>query len=313
MTAPRSEHKDEALTAIASTHPWRRPSTWIALALLAASLGMIGFLDGLAHVARPRSAPEPARHRQCAGRVVCLRVIAVGRGDPGGPSPAQPDRLDVPGRGRRIHDQRLRQRVRRPQRLPWCGSAGIRPRRLGRGLVALPLIRPPGDLDPAALPRRSSARTSMARSWRGAPPSRSAHRSWPRRSSRTGRMGRMRPTGYGGILPNPIAVSGLLGDLATALSDLPVLLVFGLLAIASLALRFRRSRGIERQQLKWLLFAVGFLLATSVRRSSRRSVRSGTRSSSGLRRSLSPPPSPSCDTACTRSTGSSAGRSAMFW
>jgi hypothetical protein len=45
---------------------------------------------------------------------------------------------------------------------------------------------------------------------------------------------------------------------------LPILLVLGILAILSLAIRFHRSRGIERQQLKWFLLAVGVFLTTLI-------------------------------------------------
>ena len=106
--------------------------------------------------------------------------------------------------------------------------------------------------------------------------------------------------------------AGLSATSSTTLPDCRCLLVFAVLALASLALRFRRSSGIERQQLKWLLFAVAVLsLATF-------SAAIFTRISElwyavilgFAATSRSPPPSPSCATACTRSTGSSAARSA---
>jgi hypothetical protein len=69
--------------------------------------------------------------------------------------------------------------------------------------------------------------------------------------------------GYAGSLPNPIAVPGPIGEVAAAVVSIyfPALVVLCLLSLASLASRFRRSLGVERQQLKWFLFAVGFLVA----------------------------------------------------
>jgi uncharacterized membrane protein len=63
-------------------------------------------------------------------------------------------------------------------------------------------------------------------------------------------------------IDNPIGIEGL-----AFVEDLPV---FGLLtalvgvgiigAVASVVVRFRRSRGVERQQMKWFLYAVALLL-----------------------------------------------------
>jgi hypothetical protein len=44
----------------------------------------------------------------------------------------------------------------------------------------------------------------------------------------------------------------------------PVIPALGVLAFASLAIRFQRSRGVERQQLKWFLLAVAVFLVTLV-------------------------------------------------
>ncbi|MDQ3375343.1 MAG: hypothetical protein M3533_00390 [Actinomycetota bacterium] len=62
-------------------------------------------------------------------------------------------------------------------------------------------------------------------------------------------------------IENPIGIEGL-----APVEDLPVFAVFGgiflvvtLGAAASVVVRFRRSRGIERQQLKWFLYAAALI------------------------------------------------------
>ncbi len=67
-------------------------------------------------------------------------------------------------------------------------------------------------------------------------------------------------------IENPIGVEGL-----APLEELPVFGVLSALlafvvvgAFASVVARFRRSRGIERQQLKWFLYAAAFILAVPV-------------------------------------------------
>lgn len=57
-------------------------------------------------------------------------------------------------------------------------------------------------------------------------------------------------------VPNPFALHGPLGDLLLLVaSTINNLTALGLIAPLALAVRFRRSRGIERQQLKWLTYA----------------------------------------------------------
>ena len=69
-------------------------------------------------------------------------------------------------------------------------------------------------------------------------------------------------------LQNQIGLTGRAGDLMRSVQDsallasIPVALV--LLAALSLILRFRRSRGAERQQLKWLAYVVGLAAANVV-------------------------------------------------
>ena len=68
--------------------------------------------------------------------------------------------------------------------------------------------------------------------------------------------------GSGDGFRNPLAVGGPVGealDGALAVGG-PAFGVVVLLALASVVARFRRARGVERQQLKWFLYAIGLLL-----------------------------------------------------
>ncbi len=61
-----------------------------------------------------------------------------------------------------------------------------------------------------------------------------------------------------GDLPNPIAVQGPPIEIAAGVAG--AMTGFGIgLAVASVVVRFRRSRGVERQQLKWFVAAASFL------------------------------------------------------
>jgi hypothetical protein len=62
-------------------------------------------------------------------------------------------------------------------------------------------------------------------------------------------------------IPNPFALHGPVGDLMLlAASAIKIVAPLALIAPLALVVRFRRSRGIERQQLKWLTYtaAIGF-------------------------------------------------------
>ena len=70
----------------------------------------------------------------------------------------------------------------------------------------------------------------------------------------------------GPALLDPSGVQQGTDDLGVALGFAPYLLMLGcgLACLAALLLRFRRSRGIERQQRKWLLFACAVTIAIFV-------------------------------------------------
>jgi hypothetical protein len=60
---------------------------------------------------------------------------------------------------------------------------------------------------------------------------------------------------------NPLAVKGSIGAVVDAVANVGIMVLFltALLAAGSLLLRFRRARGQQRQQLKWLAFGGAFL------------------------------------------------------
>jgi hypothetical protein len=67
---------------------------------------------------------------------------------------------------------------------------------------------------------------------------------------------------------NPIGLRGVAGEFLTRVinSNLAIgsLIVLLLAALASLAVRFRRARGMERQQLKWLLYAASVAAVANI-------------------------------------------------
>jgi signal transduction histidine kinase len=69
------------------------------------------------------------------------------------------------------------------------------------------------------------------------------------------------PSGRPITLPNPLHAPVFEPVAGLASLAWPLLLVLLVFAVASVVIRFRRSSGIERQQLKWLAFAAVFLVA----------------------------------------------------
>ena len=115
-------------------------------------------------------------------------------------------------------------------------------------------------------------------------------------------------------LISPFAIPGLpavIGEVGAALAIVAVLVAF-VLALGSVVVRFRRSSGVERAQVKWLVCGhrpdVGNLFPspTSWRSGPRDSLTSRQSSSGASSRSRSA--SRSCATASTTSTASSAAR-----
>ena len=70
--------------------------------------------------------------------------------------------------------------------------------------------------------------------------------------------------GYEGVFVNPFGWPGRLGELAAWTSEVGGVLQFppAIIAICYTAVRLRRARGAERQQLKWLLFPLALFVGT---------------------------------------------------
>jgi signal transduction histidine kinase len=66
--------------------------------------------------------------------------------------------------------------------------------------------------------------------------------------------------------PSPIGVSGPTGSVFNVLTRAGVLLILatGLAAVVSLVFRYRRARTVEREQLKWLVYAGGLIVAANL-------------------------------------------------
>jgi signal transduction histidine kinase len=66
--------------------------------------------------------------------------------------------------------------------------------------------------------------------------------------------------------PSPLALAGPAGRVFTVLGGVggPLLAAAGLAAIVSLVFRYRRARTVEREQLKWLVYAGGLIVAATL-------------------------------------------------
>jgi hypothetical protein len=242
-----------------STPVRRRPATWIAVALLAAALGMIGFLAASSLVLpgadrlpnRPEGIVDVLWIAITLGAFVSLptmgAILAILR--PGNPigwlllgsgvaiilgtsGPEYVGRSLVLGAelpGDRIVD--------------WLAA---RSEGLGFMLVAVwvPLVFPDGRLPgPRWRPVAFIAALAMVTSVVAGALTVHGDGQWDPK------------------FPNPIAADGWLADLAVILVDVGnlVLLACIPLAAASVIIRFRRSRGAEREQMKWFLAAASVL------------------------------------------------------
>jgi hypothetical protein len=71
--------------------------------------------------------------------------------------------------------------------------------------------------------------------------------------------------GVGPVFMNPVGVPALEAPIEMINTlFLPAIAILGVLSVASLLLRFRRSQGVERQQLRWFLLATATFLASLV-------------------------------------------------
>jgi two-component system, NarL family, sensor kinase len=75
--------------------------------------------------------------------------------------------------------------------------------------------------------------------------------------------GALLPADEGDPIGNPLAVQGAIEALADTIANVGITTLFLaiLLSAVSLLVRFRRAKGLQRQQLKWLAYGGGFLAA----------------------------------------------------
>ena len=89
--------------------------------------------------------------------------------------------------------------------------------------------------------------------------------------------------------PNPVGVSGAAGKAfqVLAIAGALILLGCGLAAIASLIIRYRHAQLIEREQLKWLVFASAIILVAVVTEVAMQNVLGSTEVSTDLQNAIS--------------------------
>jgi signal transduction histidine kinase len=73
------------------------------------------------------------------------------------------------------------------------------------------------------------------------------------------------PTSVASGSPSPIGLSGPAGQVFAVLARISLLvIVTGVAAVVSLVFRYRRARSVEREQLKWLVYAGGLIAAANL-------------------------------------------------
>src|SRR6266542_797228 len=211
------------------------------------------YADQRSHLRRAPSLPTTGRRRGDVGLLPARRAHRL-------PAATQPDRL-APGRHRLRHGRwGLRGRVRllhgrdRSRLAPRRNPAG-----LARGCLTTDLaVLRAGPAAPAALPRRQAPITTLAPvAWATAATitvSTVSSALYPRDLAGDPRMPE-NPTGIHGWADRLDAV--------TSLSQL-LLLALLLASLVAVGVRFRRARGVERQQLKWFAYGATALVSTSI-------------------------------------------------